>query len=268
VNSFSRQIRAAAQKIISHLQREYEVGLVTDLLAHGENFIDIGANKGTYIYAALRANATVQAIEPIPELANHMRNLFKDEEVEVLEYAVANSTGEMELHIPLEKSRRVSTRASLSPVANIGFQLEKIIVKVAPLEHLVNAADLIKIDVEGNEFEVLKSSIPILTTQHPTIIFEAEVRHHPDNPHILKQCFSLLESNGYSGLFISPHDRKQLLPIAKFDLGKHQRVEANKKVGSLRQDPNYVNNFLFIHESRHADIIARALTKGWKLKQD
>ena len=268
MNIFSKQIRAAVHQTISHLQREYEVGLVTDLLAHGENFIDIGANKGTYIYAALRANAAVQAIEPIPELANQLRNLFKDEEVEVLEYAVANSTGELELHIPLEKNRRISTRASLSSVANIGFQLENIIVKVAPLEHLVNAADLIKIDVEGNEFEVLESSIPFLTNQHSTIIFEAEVRHHPDNPDILNQCFSLLESHGYSGLFISPKDRKQLLPVSKFDVAKHQRVETNKKVGSLRQDPNYVNNFLFIHESRLIDISARALAKGWELKQD
>ena len=263
----SKLIKAKLYKYISHVQREYEVGLVVDLLAPGEKFIDIGANKGTYIYGALRANATVLAIEPIPELASHLEQLFANEEVEILEFAVGKFSGETDLFIPTENSRRISTRASLSSIANMGFQLEQIKVNVAPLDSLVSIADFVKVDVEGNELEVLESSISLLKTQHPTIMCEAEVRHHPDNPEILNQCFTFLESLGYKGFFISPLNRKLLEPISKFDSRRYQRIEANKKAGSLRHDPNYVNNFLFIHDSRLAALSKRVLLKGWKLAQ-
>jgi hypothetical protein len=95
---------------------------------------------------------------------------------------------------------------------------------------------LLKIDVEGAEFAVLKGAERILRQHAPLLVFECENRHlAPGN---VQDVFSYLGGFGYEGSFVWCN---RVLPISRFDAAVHQRQDGEW----FWKSKDYCNNFIF-----------------------
>lgn len=140
-------------------------------------FLDIGANIGYHsIFAACYLNSFGQVIafEPIPYLAEQIKNsitLNHLKNIKVENFALSNKFGSAPMSL-IDENIGAST---LKKVMNKNLVKEKINVKVSTLDFFLenlSRLDLIKIDVEGNEFETLIGGKKLLEKFHPIIIME------------------------------------------------------------------------------------------------
>ncbi len=134
----------------------------------GDVFYDIGANVGFYSLLAARLVGEmghVYSFEPLPQnvafihrhiALNHLRNIT------VYEFALANHQG-------IAHFQR-GDRDSMGKLADSG----EIEVQVSSLDYLIDkerlrAPSVLKIDVEGAEYEVLKGASQLLIRDRPLI---------------------------------------------------------------------------------------------------
>ena len=151
------------------------------VLSPGDVFVDIGAHIGYYsVLAASLVGPTghVYAFEPSPSNYDLLRRniqLNGLRNVTALELAIGASEGRGTLY---EGPRQNSGLATLNPVYGAkrqGATRElavdiRPVAAVVPREHLVRVRAL-KIDVEGQELEVLHSLAPLLELNRPLTIF-------------------------------------------------------------------------------------------------
>lgn len=214
-------------------------------LAEGSVAVDVGANKGAYLYwlrKAVGPTGTVLAYEPQRRLALYLRSVcarMNWQNVLVRDCALSDSAGARTLHIP-------------GPGDSPGASLEEAILATSAcrdehceadtLDHQLageRPVSLLKVDVEGHELPVFRGAAGILARQAPVLLFECEARHLTN--HSMQDVFGFLLGLGYSGAFFSPQG---LLPIARFEPSVHQRQTA----GRFWDAPGYCNNFLFRRE--------------------
>ena len=91
--------------------------------------------------------------------------------------------------------------------------------------------DFIKIDVEGNELNVLRGGITILKSCSPKIHIEIEARHAGKDK--VMETFMFFKENGFTGHFVQGN---KYLPLNSFSFEKHQ---------NLSNKASYCNNFTF-----------------------
>jgi FkbM family methyltransferase len=215
-----------------------EVRAVLSRLRPGDRAVDVGANKGAYLYWMRRAvgpAGAVYAFEPQPGLARYLeaaRERMGWGNVSVREVALSDAPGRGTLHVPGWEN---SPGASLEPEAG-GTPRE---VAVDTLDRQLEPAGriaLVKIDVEGHELAVFRGASRTLSAHRPVLLFECERRHLGGrSPH---EVFAFLKGLGYRGAFFSPGG---LRPIQQFDPEVHQR----RGPGRFWEAPGYCNNFLF-----------------------
>jgi FkbM family methyltransferase len=235
----SIRFRTRALKALLRDQRA-EFGVIWQHLRPGDIACDIGANKGSFIYwlSWWVHNGRVVAFEPQPELARDLVNIcrvIKLGNVEVEAKAVYSHSGDQDLFLP----RGHQPGASLHRPALQGESVTTLSVPVVALDDYFSESDkvtLLKIDVEGAEFAVLKGAERILRQHAPLLVFECENRHlAPGN---VQDVFSYLEGLGYEGSFVW-HNR--VLPISRFDAAVHQRQDGEW----FWKSKDYCNNFIF-----------------------
>jgi len=205
-----------------------------------ETAVDVGANKGSYLWSLSRAvsRGKVVAFEPQPDLAEYLRgavvaNGLKNVRIEHL--GVSERPGRLTLTIPGDKPN--SPGASFeSDVCKSGRSIE---VGVTSLdEYFKNTpgrVGAIKIDVEGHEIAVLRGAAELIRRDAPVIVCESESRHVAGN---VEALIELLENLNYEGGFVH---RQQLKSLAQFDPAVHQAPRA----GRFWDHPDYCNNFVF-----------------------
>jgi FkbM family methyltransferase len=130
-----------------------------------KTIVDIGANKGQFALAcrALAPHAKVISFEPLPQAADLFRDCFKgDPKVSLHHWAIGPTQSKALMHISARDDS-----SSLLPMGNEqvktfpGTQEVGVLnVDVAPLNYFLKRSDicapaLLKIDVQGYEFEVL-----------------------------------------------------------------------------------------------------------------
>ena len=140
------------------------LAFLVDHCPEAGTIVDVGANIGLYsLYAASRRpRATVLAVEPVPEIVVRLKRniaLNKLQTVTVCDYALAEDQGTRALMLNVT----TNTGGSSLVVSQVPFQgFEKTInVKTKTLyqalrENRVERLDVLKIDVEGYEYPVLK----------------------------------------------------------------------------------------------------------------
>lgn len=145
---------------------------------------DVGANVGFYSMLATRKARKVIAIEPLPANLDYLRRHIAlnrlESRIEVHEFAATNYDGEGNFR-PIPGNR---SEGALKPDGAMR-------VRTARLDHFKSELpDVIKIDVEGNELEVLQGAADILLRKIATVFIS---RHTAD-----LDCKYLLQSYGYS----------------------------------------------------------------------
>ena len=140
----------------------------------GSTVIDVGANIGyNTIRAARRAgpHGRVVALEPTPDnLAVLRQNLAASGLANVVVEAVAagRAAGTRDFFVRGERS----AVNSLFPDSCYAQVTDVLRVRVVPLDELVDAADVIKIDVEGAELDVLEGMTRLLRSPRARLIVE------------------------------------------------------------------------------------------------
>ena len=224
-----------------------EICALLDRLAPGDAAVDVGANKGAYLYWMRRAvgpGGSVIAFEPQPGLARYledMRARMAWDNVSIRDCALSDSSGRRVLHVPGWENSPGASLEALEPAGVAGNAERDREVAVDTLDRQLEDAErpriaLVKVDVEGHELAVFRGAERILSSSRPALLFECEARHLSGrSPH---EVFAFLKGLGYRGAFFSP---RGLRPIGEFDPSVHQR----RRPGRFWEAPGYCNNFLF-----------------------
>jgi len=154
---------------------------------HGALFVDVGANLGRYTIMLSSNYKRIIAIEPEPSNMKHLkRNLLQAgiNNVDPLQIAISDREGYVKLYL---------ARHSGGHTIKKGYYNKYIKVKASTLNSILKNEphiDLIKVDVEGAEWQVLKGSQKIMPKIKSWMI---EI-HDKNRKHELEK---LLSSKGY-----------------------------------------------------------------------
>jgi FkbM family methyltransferase len=179
-------------------------------LATARTVLDIGANTGVYSLLALTSNpeCRVVAWEPFPgtyeKLVRNIELNGLQARAELRCEAAAESDG-MSFLEPHENwaMHTVSTIPSNSSISVRSSTVDSVV----PSDVQV---DLIKIDVEGREYEVLCGAKRVLAESRPAILIEIQ----PSCP-TRDQTMAFFETMGYSVSSIDAHANWIALPVRK-----------------------------------------------------
>lgn len=151
-----------AHNIYVGLGDYWEMGFVLHFLRSADVFVDVGANAGAYtLLAAGVCQAAAIAIEPVPETYKLLQLNLKlnnlEDKVECMNIGAGDATSR--LHFSIDKPDAWN-RVVIKPEE----MAKAIVVDVYPLDQIVEKAcpALLKIDVEGYDFAVLKGATNIL----------------------------------------------------------------------------------------------------------
>jgi len=166
-------------------------------------FVDVGANDGitgSMTYALEKNGWSGILIEPNPAL---VENIKKARTSPVFQYAISSQKGELPFYLvegPANLhglSRFDYTKEFDEHIKRSGGSIKKTMVHVEKISHIIEEAkmfdkiDLLKIDVEGHEFEVLKSFD--FERYQPTLIVTEDNFKDAD-----KSVRNLLRNKGYA----------------------------------------------------------------------
>jgi len=183
---------------------------LAQFVSPGSMCFDIGANIGEKIDLFRSMGARVVAFEPQKECAFYLKKKFRyDDQVTIVEKAISSQEGICEMFCC--EANQLSTLSldwmkALQDSQRFGKVSwdKKTLVSTTTLELMIKEhgnPDFLKIDVEGNEYEVLKN----LTSRVPYICFEYAF---PESRKSLELCLKHLDGLGYSEYNLSCDDKK------------------------------------------------------------
>jgi len=194
---------------------EYDI-LTDKILRHvlndRSNCIDIGAHKGEILDLFLKysPNGKHNAFEPIPYLYENLRNQYGSK-VSVYPFALSTFHGVTEFNLVLDDPAYSGIKQRQYKTTSV--KIDKIKVEVRTLDELMLESspkiDLIKIDVEGGEFDVLKGAVEILKKHKPILVFECgkgASEFYGTKP---EEIFVFLESFGYATSTLKAFSRNE-----------------------------------------------------------
>lgn len=146
------------------------------VLQHNSNCIDIGCHKGEILDSiiTLCPNGKHIGFEPLPDFFKNLELRYQNnKDIKILPFALSNDVGESEFVF-------VKTNPAYSGIRQRKYdspneKTEKIKVKKDTLDNSIPPdipIQLIKIDVEGGEYEVLEGARNTIQKWKPYIIFE------------------------------------------------------------------------------------------------
>jgi len=180
-------------------------------------FFDIGANIGYWTLANINFADKFITIEASPKTFNRLKNKINNNKVQLLEYAVCNNNGEditfydAECDV-LSTINKEWLTDDMSRFNNY-TKYNEIKCKTITIDSLINLygiPDLIKVDVEGGEYECISS----LTQKVDTLCFEwaSEVNN------ITIKCLDYLYNLGFTKFFIQNGDDYSFRPTEFYDI--------------------------------------------------
>ncbi len=165
------------------LLREYE-WMGADVASARGVVVDAGAHVGTFAATAAAHAAQVVAVEPNPANLELLRaNLDRNgiDNVEVVEGALWPGGGEVELAMAGPTSAgSVVGEGGGTTVKVPTVDLDGLVERLGPI-------DLLKLDIEGAEFEVLRAASPATLAQIDTIVGELHLWADPSGGEDLRR---------------------------------------------------------------------------------
>jgi FkbM family methyltransferase len=154
----------------------YTKKIIRRSLKPGSNCIDIGCHKGEILDLMIKDAPLGKKIgfEPIPELCEYLYTRYKDDPtVTIHPVALYDKAGSTTFQHVLNAPAYSGIKKRKYDGKNV--DIDQITVETGLLDQFIPAdfmIDLIKIDVEGAEFRVMKGGVATLKRCKPVIIFE------------------------------------------------------------------------------------------------
>lgn len=189
-------------------------------LPSAEVVFDVGANHGDFACAASACfpNAAVILVEPLPKMQTWLDHTIREgrrPRWQLLQCAFGNASGQFPLYVD-EQDDNIGSLAGFSqeyletnprarPTNQVLCQVRTL--DDAAAEMGLNRIDLLKIDVEGFEFEVLQGASRMLEKTRSAIV-EVSLVRKPGASTALVEMLNLLTKQGFHILGIIPslHD--------------------------------------------------------------
>lgn len=181
-----------------------ELAVLGKILKKDMTFVDVGANNGYFtLFAAKRlTEGTVISFEPVKQIyENLLFNIDLNNFRNVLTYNSGLSNGKVkEMDIFTSEDEICDGLSTLYPTNKRTKKIGKI--KLSSLDEIADelflkAIDVIKIDVEGAEFEVLKGSQKVLSKFKPKILIEINDETFHAAGYNVKDLTDFLKTFGY-----------------------------------------------------------------------
>ncbi len=197
--------------ILSNGTYEDEINkLIRISLKADENAIDVGGNIGLQsirMSQSVGRTGKVLAFEPL----RHLREKFtkniglnKAENITLLPFALSSEETEADFIV----DKKLWNQGTFSLGNKIGAgDKERIIIKKGdgiPEIQSLGSLSLIKIDVEGFEFQVIRGLLTTIEKHRPRIIFEYDENYWRDNGQDINDCYLLLKSLNYTLYQVTP----------------------------------------------------------------
>jgi FkbM family methyltransferase len=173
----------------------------------GDTFVDVGANVGYYSALAshlVGEDGHVVAVEPAPDFAEAIRTnleLNGCRNVRLVNAAASDGPRELDFYQPNRFNRGNTT----SVLAEVNPQLRPLFsAKSNALTELLTAdelrqARLVKIDVEGAEYDVVQGLLSALPSMHPDVELVLEINPEllAGQGHTAAELVDLLNTHGF-----------------------------------------------------------------------
>lgn len=176
---------------IAHRDTECMEAVSRCLLTETSNCVDVGAHLGSFLarIVSLAPAGHHYAFEPIPEKATRLARKFPA--VRVLPLALADEVGDSQFwHVT-----KSSAMSGIHVMDHLEGQASKISVRKSRLDDVLPddyRVDLIKVDVEGGEFEFFRGASRVLSTQRPFVFFECQANRLQLYGHTPQDVFDVL----------------------------------------------------------------------------
>ncbi len=155
---------------------EDEIRFVRRWLRPGMQVVDVGANIGIYTVAMARAvglRGRVWAFEPTPASADLLRHSLELNEfgnVDVIRAAVSDREGPIEFSVG--QDAEANSVAKPGEAGGERIPVMAVTLDAVAAEREWTDIDLIKLDVEGHEFEAISGGQRFLAVNSPLVMFE------------------------------------------------------------------------------------------------
>jgi FkbM family methyltransferase len=169
-----------------------------EVIREGDVFLDIGANCGalTLVAANLIGKGKVYAFEPGPKVRERLQsNINLNPHLQDIITVIPQGLGLNQEQVFYNEDLNYRGNGSL-------YEPQGIPVEILALDQWVareklEKIDLLKIDVEGMEYDVLRGGKTVLETYQPIIYFETLPIFYETSLHNIKTIYEFLESLGY-----------------------------------------------------------------------
>ena len=235
---------------------EVELHLLEFLCRRNADALDIGANDGSYVHYLRRYARHVFAYEPMPSLANALREKFP-RRVTVEAMALSDRSGTVELRSPVVNGVVITGCSTISDEAAATYPGHRgVQVPMHRLDDVYRGnAGFIKIDVEGHEQAVLDGAVETIRRCRPRMLVEIDDRLSPGGLERARGYFTHL---GYRGFFV--HDG-HIKPIERFSIDRMQHPanlpDLTAPLTNRQRFGRYIYNFIFLPPSEPESTMSR-----------
>lgn len=242
------------RRLFSSSANDKEFDLLQKVLKEQELFfLDVGANKGEFVYRAEQVipPEKIMAFEPLPWFAQKLKVLFP--KVRVCTCALSDQQSKTTLYLPVHNHVPDDSLASVSkPVGGdfLTYEVELSTLDAITEKYKIRENSFLKIDVEGHEFAVLKGGENFIRDHVKVMLIEIEERHHKQQN--LAEMLSKVENTGFEAFYLHPR-QKQLVSFREYP----QVYQENKDLNT----PFYVNNFWFFAKQSDPKAVVATLNK-------
>jgi FkbM family methyltransferase len=152
--------------------------VIFELSEKSKKFLDIGANMGFYSLGASLVNGKLQvlAFEPNPVIRESLKQNIDlndvEKNIEIIGLALSNFKGEATFSVPAFTGSGGGSLKNLHPEEGAPSEFTVEVEKLDNLRERLNGSDLLKIDVEGAEFQLIKGGLEFILENRPTIVIE------------------------------------------------------------------------------------------------